>query len=263
MRNNFGRDNKYRTLCCHVKSATLAWGFLNVILQFIVLASFIMVLINPKFTTIKHNDLSSVLDVNFKSDATLSSFFNDDKDDIFQVKQPKSREQLFSIKIHDFNIDAHIGLIVTLCAFLLTWLLIHGVLAGKPGYLIPFFSLQIFDLCLTVLTFLGFYTYSPNMKKYIYSDVNKNLPFQDDFMKMNSNYLSITTFILFLAIVTFKMYFIHVVWSCYKYLCGRKSGMNINYIKVEPETSSLPDYETAVKMAPTDFIIPPVPINTN
>ena len=41
------------------------------------------------------------------------------------------------------------------------------MLQSRPGYLIPFFCLQVFDFCLTCLTVVGYMSYAPNVKLWI------------------------------------------------------------------------------------------------
>ena len=67
---------------------------------------------------------------------------------------------------------AHLSLRLLLCLFLsgrlrqiLLFLLI--LLQSRPGYLIPFFCLQVFDFCLSCLTVVGYMSYAPNVKLWI------------------------------------------------------------------------------------------------
>ena len=38
---------------------------------------------------------------------------------------------------------------------------------NRPGYLLPFFCIQVFDFCLSCLTVVGYFSYAPNIKTWI------------------------------------------------------------------------------------------------
>ena len=56
---------------------------------------------------------------------------------------------------------------------------VRGVILfqGQPGYLMPFFCLQVFDFCLTCLTIVGYFSYVPNIKRWIEVQVRNFLAF--------------------------------------------------------------------------------------
>ncbi len=47
-------------------------------------------------------------------------------------------------------------------------------LQGLPGYLMPFFCLQVFDFCIYCLTVVSYVSYIPNIKTWIQAQVSTN-----------------------------------------------------------------------------------------
>lgn len=155
--------------------------------------------------------------------------------------------------------DKFVGLLLVMGSFFVTVLLVYGAAKGYPGYLMPFFCLQVFDFCVTCLTIVGYFSYMPDMKtcldKGSFFDRQMEFPFTNDLKSLDHDWVMLFAIIFFVLILTLKAYFIGVVWACYKYLTNYKSAGNQMaraYEVSNGEDSEMllpPKYEDAVRMA--------------
>jgi len=158
------------------------------------------------------------------------------------------------------NGDAHLALALLVGLFFITAMLLHGVAKNRPGYLLPFFCFQVFDLMLSCLTAVGHYTWLPNVQD-VLAD-NPDVPFRDQLLDMNSQWMALCILTAYVVVLFAKAYFIGVVWACYQYLHLRQVSI-LTYTATEDghrEDGELllpPDYESALKMPQAGSPPPP------
>lgn len=69
-------------------------------------------------------------------------------------------------------------------------------LQGKPNYLMPFFSLQVFDFIISALTAVGYFSSVPDVRRML--EEASDLPLQKELLHLNPEWLCA---ILMIAIV--------------------------------------------------------------
>jgi lysosomal-associated transmembrane protein len=95
-------------------------------------------------------------------------------------------------------------------------MLVYGAIKCRPGYLMPFFCLQVFDFCVSCLTVVGYFSYIPDIKRWIAAQ--EYLPWKEALLAVDNDWLMLMAVMFFVLVLTLKAYFIGIVWSCYKYL---------------------------------------------
>ncbi|CAH1252986.1 LAPTM4A [Branchiostoma lanceolatum] len=142
--------------------------------------------------------------------------------------------------------DNCVALAITFFTFTMTLLMLYGAIKHRAGYLLPFFCIQVFDFTVGCLTAIGFVSYMPNIRTFM--EQNPNLPYREDLMKLDPQYLLLICMALFFIVMIIKAYFIGVVWGCYKYITSR----NLMEVIYCPDTEALlpPSYDTVTKMPP-------------
>jgi len=208
MRFKFDREdpNAYRCcLCFHVRTGTVLLGIWHLLMHILVLSLVGVVLMNPGL-------LPNTQEQNSSSSANLM-YPDVQGDDPYNYDSWLSKNTWTSE-------DKFMGMLITLTSFLITCMLVYGALRGKAGYLMPFFCLQVFDFCITCLTIVGYFSYTPNMKVWVAQQ--DGLPFKEYLLKMNPDWLMLLVVTFFVFVMTIKAYFIGVVWACYKYLTNRQ-----------------------------------------
>jgi lysosomal-associated transmembrane protein len=113
--------------------------------------------------------------------------------------------------------------------------LIYGVIKGCAKFLLPYFCLQVFDFCLSMLVLIQFFTYEPDMKRWL--SHQKWFPMQDYFLSLSNGLLVVLAGTIAIFCLWIKAYCISVVWTCYKYL------IHINTMsQTHPVRPQLEDY---------------------
>lgn len=108
---------------------------------------------------------------------------------------------------------------VTLCSSLSTLMLIYGVLKNRASYLMPFFCIKVFQVVVTSLSALGFYSCLPNVKLYLASSNRTNpSPLNTFLLSLDKQTLDLLLFTFLLVVVLIKVYLVVVVWRCYRYM---------------------------------------------
>jgi len=175
--------------------------------------------------------------------------------DWFGEKPPTDHHQ---ITHQDLNVS--IG--VNFCTLGITLLMIYGAVRGKSLYLMPFFCLQAFDFFVTSLSVIGYLSYVPDIRQILIR--SPNLPLREELLAMDPQCLSLLVLGFIILTLLGKIYFISVVWSCYKFLTlqseavlecencentdGIIDGQNLLEVSsfVGSPSSDLPDYATAM-----------------
>ncbi|KAI0237609.1 Lysosomal-associated transmembrane protein 4A [Lamellibrachia satsuma] len=196
MRTKFARDdpNAYRCcLCCHVRTGTVFLGILNLVLLFGA------VVLHPK----------------------LQESFNAQVDTNTSGKVQSPTNDVYNWDGNNRNWrreDKFICMLLVLSSFVITLMLIYGALQGRQAYLMPFFCVQVFDFCMSCLTAVGYFSYLPNIKKWIMLQQNLPADTKAQLLAMDDDMLMMLVVLAFLLVLTVKAYLIGVVWACYKYL---------------------------------------------
>jgi len=186
--------------CCHVRTGTIILGLFHLMVHVTVLSVMAVVILHPDlvhegqiFETPQDTEIS---DTSIKAD--------------FQWAKGKSMT----------SEDKFVGMLLTMGSFFVTILLIYGAIKGEQGYLMPFFCLQVFDFCISCLTIAGYCSYMPDVKNII---VQSDLPFKDELLKYDGDWLMLLLVLVLVLVLSIKAYFMGIVWSCYKYLTNYNS----------------------------------------
>lgn len=133
-------------------------------------------------------------------------------------------------------------------------MLLYGVRKSKPSYLMPYFSIKVFQLVMATLATLSFYTCLPNVKFYIQSQsyfISKN-----KLLSMESQTLDLLVFSILLASILVKFYVVIIVWYCYRDMITIESFRNQSY---SPSSNGyIEESNTGVKFDEESFMtLPP------
>lgn len=156
--------------------------------------------------------------------------------------------------------DLNISIGVNFCTLGITLLMIYGAVRGKSLYLMPFFCLQAFEFFVTSLSVIGYLSYVPDIRQVLIK--NPNIPLRNELLAMDQQCLSLLILAGILLMLMAKVYFISIVWSCYKYLTMRAEAVlerdncisgivdGQNLLEIPSSMcspgSDLPDYATAM-----------------
>ncbi|GFO36632.1 lysosomal-associated transmembrane protein 4a [Plakobranchus ocellatus] len=199
-------------ICCDVKTGTVVYGSFNAAVQFIALCLLIL-------ASIRSDDGTVVMQT--------------DQGDFFQNHPEAAREQQFGKALtYSFSIG-----FILIC-LIASVSLLYGVGKNRAAYLMPFFGLQVFDFCLTVV-FAGF-TYTTNIKQWIH--------------EQRLVILTLLFIVVLLIILSIKAYLIRMVWLCYKYI--QKHVASRGY-SVDPDAEQMllpPGEEVVIKVNPNNGI---------
>jgi hypothetical protein len=147
--------------------------------------------------------------------------------------------------------------VMILCCIASAVLLIYGVIKSRPGYMMPFMGLQVFDFCATGLLVFTFFSYVPNLKQWI-PKLPDSFPYKSCLMAADTDRLMLCVVLTAVALLVFKAYLMGMVWSCYKYLTQLNTTnahrrLDDEDVARNPEDSELllpPKYEDIVNEPP-------------
>jgi len=89
----------------------------------------------------------------------------------------------------------------------------------------PYFSIKVFQVVITSITTLGFYSTLPDIKLWLKSQ-SLFLPFKDDFLTLDRQTLELFVFAVFLMTILVKLYVVITVWYCYRHMMFVESYRN-------------------------------------
>ncbi|CAC5420180.1 LAPTM [Mytilus coruscus] len=246
-------NNKaFRCCCCfHVRTGAIFIGIINLLGFMFMACTLIFASIHPEVLEksmqtcpvgdTKNQDI--VIDVNVKGD---------------QVKLETCGDVMFVQK--KFTKDnLCVAFAIVMCMITITGFLLYGIMKNRPGYMMPFFCVQMFDFCISCLTVVGYFSYAPDMKLWLCQEGLACLPLMDRLLAMDRDVLMILCLICFILWLSFKAYLIGVIWACYKYLqLNRVNRDVVREYTVDPDSEMLlpPKYEDAIKV-PMDQAPPP------
>lgn len=99
---------------------------------------------------------------------------------------------------------------ITIFSTLITAMLMYGVIKNRPSYLMPYFSVKVFQVVMASLTTLGFYTCLPNVRLWIES--HESFPFKSTVLLVDNQTLELFVFALLLTNILVKLYEAIIVW---------------------------------------------------
>lgn len=294
---NLYEDKRWRCcLCCHVRTGTIALGVWHLALHMLTLAAIAVVVLHPQAinpnpnqrgksgVAMIENDID--LDLLAALPTPLSAGINEEPQalpmsDIVsnqaqQAPKPTSdspskllygsfvykdwfgEQQAPENTVTYQELNINIG--INFCTLGITLLMIYGAIKGKSLYLMPFFCLQAFDFFVTSLSVIGYLSFVPDIRQVLLR--TPNMPLRNELLALDPQFLSLLVLAGILVNLIVKLYFINVVWSCYKYLTiraeamerencitGIVDGQNLLEIPLCPMASpgaDLPDYATAI-----------------
>lgn len=168
-------------------------------------------------------------------------------------------ESSFTSDKHYMKVNNVVTMIISLLLFTLTAMMVYGTIKRRPGYLLPFFCLQVFDLCVCVILLFGAMTNHDQVVVW-----KSKVTHHYRYMKLDTvdqKCLILT----FAAVLIAKAYLANCVWTCYKLFVIRSK-------KLEEDTTMhccnsdsdfetlLPNYDDAVKGTPQESP-PPYVVN--
>jgi lysosomal-associated transmembrane protein len=195
------RSSEYTCcFCCHVRMGTVFLGIFNLLLEMLSVAVIASVTLYPD---VVHRDSNVYVSYNGMSKTeNVTSLHRNDSKLVFR---------------NSWNCnDRMLGLVLTLGSSLFTLALLYGTITGRPRYLLPFFCLQVFDFCITSLSVIGYFSFEPDVKRWIASQ--KMLPMKEQLMTLENQWLILLAAFLSILLLWTKAYCISIVWTCYKYL---------------------------------------------
>lgn len=250
--------------CCHVRTGTVIVGVWHLVLHVLALAVLVSMMVRPELfdklygsggTTATH--LSGSFLTRFRP-----TLYSHPEGGPPTPDMPLNDPKLATIREEDL----HVALAITVCTGVITLLLLYGTIWGQPTYLMPFFCLQVFDFVLSALTVVGYFSYTPDVRRLVAA--SRDLPLQKELLRLDPQWLCTVVMIGFVACMMLKAYVMGIVWSCYKYLRLRQEA---SLVDIEADTEVLPygqallppDYETATKMPAFLPVYAPPPYPTH
>jgi len=271
-------DPRFRCFgCCHVRTGTICLGFYHLIIQMIAISALLFAISRPEIFLDNQSEIDDT-DSRVKIDPKYVLRNGEEKaSQLPELPTPQPQKSAQPMDDNNFfysksdmmvftrkrlqNGDAHLALALLVGLFFITAMLLHGVAKNRPGYLLPFFCFQVFDLMLSCLTAVGHYTWLPNLQE-VLAD-NPNVPFRDQLMDINSQWMALCILTAYVIVLFAKAYFIGIVWACYQYMHLRQAGV-LTYTMSEDgqqqgdgELLLPPDYESALKMPQAGTPPPP------
>lgn len=236
MRLKYGSEDPKKYKCCfcvHVRVGTVILGIWHLIVHILLLALLIASTFHPRF-----------LQDSFQLDTDYSKN-NENQHDA----------QRFDSTLAFRQKNLLVTFVLVVCTFFISLMMVYGAIRSRPGYLMPFFCLQVFDFCITCFTVVGYINYAPDIKLWIVEQKMSNFPGMDKLLQLNDQWLMLVFVTIFVLLLSVKAYLISMVWATYKFL----QLMNASRSSVQPDNEMLlpPKYEEALKMSYNEPAPPP------
>lgn len=119
-------------------------------------------------------------------------------------------------------------LLITVFSSFITLILVYGIIKKRPSYLMPYFSIKVFQVVMASLTTLGFYSCLPNVRLWIQN--HHQFPFKRSILLLDNQTLELFVFSILLAEILVKLYTVIIVWYCYRYMITIESFRTVNLI---------------------------------
>lgn len=195
---------------------------------------------------------------------SLSSYITKQRNAQFQIsehfKEWKIIEHVNNLSQQSHHQVNHnlVAMVVAILSFLIVVMLIYGAALRLSGYVLPFFCLQIFDLCFSVLVFATVTSYAPQLKYYMEVSARDEVH-RHYIQSMSLHHFRLILLTFWTIILAVKYYFAATVWECYchcKKIESRRSVQTDNqaglmlYLGDMGTAKLLPSYEDVVKTSP-------------
>jgi len=170
--------------------------------------------------------------------------------------------------IRQHSVDQEmVGMVFVSLYFVVVLLLIYGAALRRSSYVLPFFCLQFFDICLSILVAGTAIMYA----HHIVPRINQ-IRIQNEISMEYAEYvskMSVTRFRLLmvtinLLLLSIKYFMVSVVWSFFKYCrhyeerrLSRTVRRCANHLLLEEHLMVLPTYEDALKQQQDQQTPPP------
>jgi len=242
-------QNAYKCcFCCHVRTGTIFLGLFHLVAHILVLSMFSVMLLHPEL--VQEGQI-------FPSDGEVI------ESPTFDNNYSYGQYQWFRERQWTSD-DKFVFLLINMGSFFVTVLLIWGAIKGNAGYLMPFFCIQVFDFCVSCLTIVGYFSYMPDIKKWIEM---QPLPYKEELLTLDADFLMLLVVAMFVGALTIKAYFIGVIWACYRYFTCNMAIQGTATILRAYEASNgedsemllPPKYEDAIRMSLEESIEQPPP----
>lgn len=159
---------------------------------------------------------------------------------------------------HQQHVNHHmVAMVVASLSFLVVVMLIFGAALRRSSYILPFFCLQVFDLCLSVLVAATVTSYAPQLKYQLEMSAPEGVHGQC-IRNMSLAHFRMILVTFWLCVLLVKYYFASVVWDCYSH-CKKieerhvqsDSQVALLLYQGDMETMNLlPSYDDVVKTSP-------------
>ncbi|XP_069126010.1 lysosomal-associated transmembrane protein 4A-like isoform X2 [Argopecten irradians] len=238
-------------LCCHVRTGTVLLGVWHLLANLMVVTFLVYSSVNPDVLrpTLQKCDTGN-------QGFELVAFDNGSGFKVAEAQPYTYQDPYINRMTRE---DLCVGFAITLCTLTVTLFLLYGTIRNRPGYLLPFFCLQVFDFCLSCLTVVGYFSYAPNFKVWLKEQGLSCMPGLDSVANIQGDWLMLLCLLFLVLFLSLKAYLISMVWACYKYLQLRLvHRSSVREYTIDPDTEMLlpPKYEEAIKM-PVDQTPPP------
>jgi lysosomal-associated transmembrane protein len=240
MRWKFGRRQTAEytcCFCCHVRMGTMFLGIFYLLLDLLAVTMIATLTMYPDLVQQESDIIANYLGIESNSNSTLAP----DNRTVWVIQNPLDCDsKLF-------------GLFLTIGYSVFTLSLLYGVITGRPRYLLPFFCLQVFDFCATSFSFISYFSFEPDIKKWIASQ--KLLPLKDELLSISTDWLLILAALTAVTILWTKGYCIIIVWSCYKYLVHGEVSSAMQTVNLDGSSNSYEGHEQAESLS--QIVLPP------
>lgn len=206
-------------LCLHVRPVTIFIALVNLVGQGLVDNVVLTCLFVP---ALQGGSLICTL---------LTMFFMINND----VELDRASSHMFR---DDFARVTGISILMYLLLFLVSSMLLYGVIKSKPAYILPFFGIQFIDYLFTMPQFLAS-IYTHPYRQYYVTKAKEQLDLMDDVAgesgtgKGGSNVtwntvssshesMFVSSLLFVTVILLAKTYFLCVVYKCYRYLQAKE-----------------------------------------
>lgn len=219
--------------CCHVRTGALIIGLFHLLGHAVVLSVLTVAVLHP--------DLAPSM---MPSDTVLLSTT---LTPVLSGKVPDAHTP--PLLYYTRNLDQEtlmIAIILTLALMAVSGGLVYGTIRGQPKYVTPFLCIQVFDAFVTGMTMIGHLSNVQGLRKWI--EAQNFMTCKRILLNMDDNDLMVWALVVFVGVIFVKMYFIGVVWACYKYL--KTEMMNVTVVRhyeIEPTT----------RTEDTEMLLPP------
>jgi lysosomal-associated transmembrane protein len=198
--------------CCHVRTGTLILGIIDLLGHVTGLCLFLVALVHPEL-------MQRMLPESPSLPLTVPvSDLSNETGKMPIAPKVSSHDNLQTwMYAKNWNMESLVAaILLTAASMVIALCLIYGTIRGISKYVTPFFCVQMFDLCLSGLTMLSYFSDLTAVRAWIAAQ--DRLPFKEQLLALDNDHLTLITLIIFITTLSIKAYFIGVVWSCYKYL---------------------------------------------